>query len=908
MLPNNFIFSQTESLFQSKLDSNEIKNEAIAFMADTGRIWTHGTWFATPLTAEDIQNLIEGSTTLVEYIQTLSPAEVSVSDTQPSGEEKIWVNGNSISFKSGDSWSTPIDFDNFLSKDNTLEYTPAGDYNPATKKYVDDQITERDNVLIIDYTDLVGSPINETVVSNIIEAAQEGKAVILKADSNLFNVTVGYNEASNTLELNIYTIATQEDGYDLSVQSIIINTLDNTLTSNSSSAFTLVNTGDGLKYLSDDGTYKTFPDMATVVELNSAVLALTNESSSEDIIAAFDSAAEFSNLITQIRDSDNIVNEVLLDTDGYIGHINASLAVSKTDEIIHIRFIDNNDKLVFITVTNNAGTFSCTRTESNLVENVELVNDGDGNLFLSNDGTYKEAGDKTNVLILSLENDLANGQKDSPINAEVSASLVDAITTGKACVIKSANSDILANLQQIGNNVTIIMEQISRVGQTFVAVNTTITVNTATNVIADYQTGAIVLETEGDGSKFLSNDGTYKEIESVDNYIVNINDLINIISSTDNGNTVDLLPYQDIISSDLAYSNHKSILIDNSGSVYGFSRNQSGLDDILSFIHIGPNTSNQLLVKLYTANLRNGISSAIINNYTQYLIANEDGTKFLSNDGTYKEINTDNSYILNYDNFNGGAGQSGFVDTSIYNNLKAAIEANKYIFMTGGKETDNINCSFPITAYIANDIIYFLYFIPSINDDGPTWNGMNDIIIYKLSSDGIYKWDTIHSNDFIFKNDVLTKTNTTSYTPTADYHPATKKYVDDNSNIEVISKIIDTDFQTGVTGFSKTVIIDNYTKPDKAIINLTSEISDFVINLLAVGNYVQGTTVRISNDKLNYNGATTGSTLYRVRSIVGVSTLQIIFTAIECILSESEYSALGDSTASDGVLYFITPD
>lgn len=137
---------------------------------------------------------------------------------------------------------------------------------------------------------------------------------------------------------------------------------------------------------------------------------------------------------------------------------------------------------------------------------------GDGTKFLSDNGTYKaiEAGDKTNVLILSLEDDLANGQKNSPVNAEISAALKDAISTGKACVIKSANSDILANLQQIGNNVTIVMEQISRVGQTFVAVNTTITVNTTTNVISDYQTGAIVLETEGDRNKFLSNDGTYK--------------------------------------------------------------------------------------------------------------------------------------------------------------------------------------------------------------------------------------------------------------------------------------------------------------------------------------------------------------------------------------------------------------
>ena len=529
MLPNNFIFSETESLFQQKLDSNEIKNTAIAFMADTGRIWTHGTWFCTALTAEDIQNLIDQSTTLQEFLQSLSPAEVSVSDTQPTGEEKIWINGNTISFNNGGSWSTPINLDNFLSKNNELEYTPVGDYNPATKKYVDDQIVAKDNVLIVDATDFAGSPLNGDLVNSLINAAQEGKAIVFKNNEVLIPLVIDVQSASNKLYVHYDIINTSETEkiITLSQVTITINTLDNTFTQETNE-FELLTNGDGLKYLSDDGTYKTFPDMATVVELNASVLALTSASSSEEIIAAFDSTAEFSNLITQIRDSDNIVNEVLLDTDGYIGHINASLAVSKTDEIIHIRFIDNNDKLVFITVTNNAGTFSCTRTDKDLVnDSVTLVSDGDGNLFLANDGTYKEAGDKTNVLILSLENDLANGQKDSPVDAEVSTALKDAITNGKACVIKSVNSDILANLQQISDNVTIVMEQISRVGQTFVAVNTSITVNTATNIISDYQTGALVLKTDGDGNSFLADDGTYKQVNVSDEVSISSTEPIN---------------------------------------------------------------------------------------------------------------------------------------------------------------------------------------------------------------------------------------------------------------------------------------------------------------------------------------------------------------------------------------------
>lgn len=452
MLPNNFIFSETESLFQQKLDSNEIKNTAIAFMADTGRIWTHGVWFCTALTAEDIQNLIDQSTTLQEFLQSLSPAEVSVSDTQPTGEEKIWINGNTISFNNGGSWSTPINLDNFLSKNNELEYTPVGDYNPATKKYVDDQIVAKDNVLIVDATDFAGSPLDGDLVDSLINTAQEGKAIVLKSNEVLIPLVIDVRSANNKLYVHYDIINTFEKIITLSQVNVIINTLDNTFTQESNE-FELLANGDGLKYLSDDGTYKTFPDMATVVELNASVLALTSESSSEEIIAAFDSTAEFSNLITQIRDSDNIVNEVLLDTDGYIGHINASLAVSKTDEVIHIRFIDNNDKLVFITVTNNAGTFSCTRTDKDLVNDpVTLVNDGDGNLFLANDGTYKEATSSSVVIPVNLKLNETLGDGGSGDGYDFSQ-IYNAYISGKTVYLKDSSDNLYLVINALSNGV-----------------------------------------------------------------------------------------------------------------------------------------------------------------------------------------------------------------------------------------------------------------------------------------------------------------------------------------------------------------------------------------------------------------------------------------------------------------------
>lgn len=251
------------------------------------------------------------------------------------------------------------------------------------------------------------------------------------------------------------------------------------------------------------GFYPVTQDTITVIELNKSVMSLTNESSSEEIIAAFDNLESFQALIAEVRNPQNICSGILVNEtpeDKRVGKYEATIIANTDAETLHVRWVEN-DKIVALTITNTDGTMSCIRNENNV------------------------GGDKTNVLILSLENDLANGQKDSPVTAEVSTALKDAISTGKACVIKSANSDILANLQQISDNVTIIMEQISRVGQTFVAVNTTITVNTVTNVISDYQTGAIVLETEGDGSKFLSNNGTYKEIPQPDlsNYLAKNN-------------------------------------------------------------------------------------------------------------------------------------------------------------------------------------------------------------------------------------------------------------------------------------------------------------------------------------------------------------------------------------------------
>lgn len=55
------------------------------------------------------------------------------------------VKENSIQFYCNGNWQmiNYVDMENILTKDNTTEYTPVNDYNPATKKYVDDLVNSK---------------------------------------------------------------------------------------------------------------------------------------------------------------------------------------------------------------------------------------------------------------------------------------------------------------------------------------------------------------------------------------------------------------------------------------------------------------------------------------------------------------------------------------------------------------------------------------------------------------------------------------------------------------------------------------------------------------------------------------------------------------------------------------------
>lgn len=99
-------------------------------------------------------------------ISAIIPDEVVVSATQPSGNDwKLWFTPgevgsvaseitNSYSTSNSIGYSANYFNSKVLTKDNTTSYTPTSDYQPATKKYVDEN------------TGIGMLPVNPTITTN----------------------------------------------------------------------------------------------------------------------------------------------------------------------------------------------------------------------------------------------------------------------------------------------------------------------------------------------------------------------------------------------------------------------------------------------------------------------------------------------------------------------------------------------------------------------------------------------------------------------------------------------------------------------------------------------------------------------------------------------------------------------
>lgn len=90
-----------------------------------------------------------------EHTIYLVPKQGSTGDVY---DEYLYIN---------DAWeligSTEVDLSNYLAKNNTTSYTPSGDYNPATKKYVDDGVASIPNIQYSTMPAASSSTVNKVV-------------------------------------------------------------------------------------------------------------------------------------------------------------------------------------------------------------------------------------------------------------------------------------------------------------------------------------------------------------------------------------------------------------------------------------------------------------------------------------------------------------------------------------------------------------------------------------------------------------------------------------------------------------------------------------------------------------------------------------------------------------------------
>lgn len=561
-----------------------------------------------------------------------------------------------------------------------------------------------------------------------------------------------------------------------------------------------------------EGFYPVVEDHAVIVELNQSVMSLSDASTSEEIIAAFDSVDKFNLLLEQIRTKENIMNGILLNNDYSGGKINADIFATKADNILTITYMDAiNECLVTIEVTNTNGTFHCLRVESPL---------GGG-------------GSRTSVNVVD------NLRSTSTTDA-LSANQGDFIGSRMSNMYKIAKYNIPDSGFSLANGDTSITTFTE-----FIAIFDGMTDNFG-NTIANPFTGmtlpANVNEVIEAFQTFIS---TYNLKVTGDTFAIPFMSPNGYTSETEGEKS-------DIIVLGFTVPNHaESVMVagtENYSNLQGIIKHQIGINSTTGeFVPCDEN-------KVFTA------------------IGNKTLKKIIEG-GNESEV-----YIWDY---NGDT----TITQEVYDEIKNAIENNKSIIISDG----------------TNVLIPTSYFINTGDND--------DIILcaYQFGNSAI----EIHIKNNLeiqytsyylpISTEVLTKTNTTEYTPTADYHPATKKYIDDKE-VRLIYSVdqYDTIIATNGVEFNIGEAIINFYGESKSIGQLLITTDTEICKIISCDHDSSGSYTFA--DTFIHNNIT-----YRIE-VLGLSIEECTITPIQQILTESEYTALGDAVNTDNVLYFVTPD
>ena len=247
----------------------------------------------------------------------------------------------------------------------------------------------------------------------------------------------------------------------------------------------------------------------------------------------------------------------------------------------------------------------------------------------------------------------------------------------------------------------------------------------------------LVLDTSGDGTKFLANDGSYKEIESSEPFVKaeygkmlkdvmesqsitqdNYNLLLNAVTSSPSG--VMFCEYEYI------YGRlYFMIMKVDSGDITIYMNSQMSHVPEPSFLSGALTISSDLTVTITH-------SSSIT------LSASGDGDRFLSNDGSYKEINITNSYTIDWLSFNS---DTGTITQAQCDELWSAIESGKSIYVKLDNATPygNLFCPVVISYGVNSSFLYIEFESHETNADEEWGRHKNGYVISKTKLTWTYK-------------------------------------------------------------------------------------------------------------------------------------------------------------------------
>ena len=410
----------------------------------------------------------------------------------------------------------------------------------------------------------------------------------------------------------------------------------------------IITSGEGDKYLSDNGEYLEIPESPIWV------ITLKSDDMEAELLSLFDEIVEKA-------------------ASGYVIYLSMlgttfpciTLFMSETKIALELYTASGISKGIFInSFVIDKGNNKVTTDDSSLLFTGTFTLDslGDGTKFLSDNGKYKEISiDKEiETIYITFTFSTSGGAYFAKCPSDTYSKVADAVNNKKGIIInfedpysginsynlfaqsiqeRTENGQIYYDLYTISQLPTSITKEN---GLQLLLKVITITPNSV--VFIDDLEGLdrmleadITLLNKGNGAKFLSDDGTYKEIESSVSPI--------IIDSEDDK----VYTREEIHSILEAYSKGVPIFILDGENIIQATEviAQKGQGEQSSFIGLytskilhekkSGDTGLDTILISYKYELSEGSSIQVSSEYTN-LIGTGNGNKYLSNDGTYKEI------------------------------------------------------------------------------------------------------------------------------------------------------------------------------------------------------------------------------------------------------------------------------